>query len=193
MIGNDIVDLALASSGKHWTSQRFLDKVFSIEEQKTIADSDNPFNTLWLFWSMKESAYKIHVRLHGTPFFAPMKIACQIHSETEGQITINKNRYHSSSQITNEYIYTIACVDPSGKVLSASGRLNHAAYFTQHHESYRRILHAFAELWNCDMETLTIRKNEAGVPSVYKSNIKQTIPFSITHHGRYYGYALVMS
>jgi phosphopantetheinyl transferase len=193
MIGNDIVDLALASSGKHWTSQRFLDKVFSVAEQKMIADSANPFYTLWLFWSMKESAYKIHVRRQGKPFFVPLKIACQIHSETEGHVIINDNKYHTSSQISDEYIYTIARLSTSSKVISTCAKLMKTDYASQHSKSYCSVLNTFAELLNCDVQTLQIIKNEAGVPSVYKNNIKQTIPFSISHHGQYYGYALVMS
>jgi phosphopantetheinyl transferase (holo-ACP synthase) len=193
MIGNDIVDLRFASSGKHWKSRRFLDKVFSFEEQKVIADSENSFSALWKLWTMKESAYKIHVRRYGKPFFNPLNTACQILSETEGRVIINNNRYHSSSRISDEYIYTITHSSTSGKVITECDKLINTDYVTQHNESHRSVLNAFAELWNCDVETLAIRKNEAGVPSVYKNNIKQMLPFSITHHGQYYGYALAIS
>ncbi len=193
MIGNDIVDLTFASSGRHWKSQRFLDKIFSFEEQEVIAKADNSFRTLWLLWSMKESAYKIHVRQKGKSFFAPKKILCQIHSKTEGQVIIENNPCHTSSRITDKYIYTVARSNTTGTMISRCAKSMKSDYTSQHNESYDSVLNVFADKLNCDQENLAIHKNEAGVPMLYKNNKMQIIPFSITHHGQYYGYALDMS
>ena len=41
MIGNDLVDLKVASVESNWKRPRFLDKVFTIEEQQLIMNSKN--------------------------------------------------------------------------------------------------------------------------------------------------------
>ena len=104
MIGNDVVDLTFASIGHRWKEQRFIDKVFSPEEQNLIADANNQFQTIWLLWTMKESAYKIHVQRYSKHFFAPTKLTCQLHSKTEASVAICNDIYHTSSNVTKEYI-----------------------------------------------------------------------------------------
>ncbi|MFT4791790.1 MAG: phosphopantetheinyl transferase (holo-ACP synthase), partial [Arcticibacterium sp.] len=58
MIGNDVVDLKVAALESNWMRLGFLDKVFSEEEQEVILNSENKSQMVWLFWSMKEAAYK---------------------------------------------------------------------------------------------------------------------------------------
>ena len=104
MIGNDVVDLTFASIGHRWKEQRFIDKVFSIDEQNLITDADNQFQTIWLLWTMKESAYKIHVHRYSKHFFAPGKIACELRSNSEGSVAIYNDIYYTSSRITKKFI-----------------------------------------------------------------------------------------
>ncbi len=78
MIGNDVVDLQLAKTQSNWQRKGFLEKQFTEEEQQTILNSENPFLQVWLFWSMKEAAYKCYVQEHQKRFFAPKKFKCKI-------------------------------------------------------------------------------------------------------------------
>ena len=59
MVGNDIVDLKHAALESNWQRKGFLNKVFTSSEKQYIQDAENPFQMVWLIWSMKESAYKI--------------------------------------------------------------------------------------------------------------------------------------
>ena len=59
MIGNDIVDLALAKKESNWKRNRFLDKIFTQKEQLLIANAINPEIMIWNLWTRKEAAYKI--------------------------------------------------------------------------------------------------------------------------------------
>lgn len=192
MIGNDIVDLTLAASGPHWKTQRFLDKVFSAEEQQLIKDAEDNLRAIWLLWSMKESAYKCHIQCNQFHFFAPTKIACQLSSNLNGLVSINNTTYYTFTQITKNFIHTISYSSASSEVLSDFGRLEDVSYKIQHNESRRSVLNVFSSLLNIDIDNLTIKKTETGVPFLYKHNVKQSIPLSITHHGYYYGYALVV-
>ena len=65
MIGNDIVDLALAKKESNWKRNRFLDKIFTETEQLLIFHSENPEIMVWNLWSRKEAAYKIYNRETG--------------------------------------------------------------------------------------------------------------------------------
>ena len=71
MIGNDLVDLKVASVESNWKRPRFLDKVFTIEERQLIMNSKNQHQIVWLLWSMKEAAYKINVQQFGKRFYNP--------------------------------------------------------------------------------------------------------------------------
>ena len=62
MIGNDIVCLSTANQSKHVGSKRFLNKVFTYEEQELIANSCYANISIWELWAAKESAYKLFVQ-----------------------------------------------------------------------------------------------------------------------------------
>jgi hypothetical protein len=58
-IGNDIVDLALPDNREKIRDRRFLDRVFTAEEQYFIKQYHGHSNSvLWALWAGKESAYK---------------------------------------------------------------------------------------------------------------------------------------
>ena len=47
MIGNDIVDLALAQKESNWKRKGFLDKIFTLQEQLFINLSENQEIEVW--------------------------------------------------------------------------------------------------------------------------------------------------
>jgi len=59
MIGNDIIDIAEAKEKSNWQRKGFFKKIFTKEEQSFILNSNNSELMVWLFWSMKESSYKV--------------------------------------------------------------------------------------------------------------------------------------
>ena len=111
MLGNDIVDLDLAKIQSNWRRKNYLDKIFTAEEQLLITSAKNPDEMVWLLWSMKESAYKIHNRKTGIRNFAPKSLNCKVYasaSEIKGTISIDHNTYFTKSDIQLSYIHTIA-------------------------------------------------------------------------------------
>lgn len=91
MIGNDVVDLALAARESTISRKGFLDKLFTVEEQLFIKTSEDKTLTIWTIWSQKEAVYKILRQKGATRGFYPKKIEC---------ISIEKVRYQ------NEVYYT---------------------------------------------------------------------------------------
>ena len=113
MMGNDIVDLVLAKTQSNWRRKNYLDKIFTVEEQLLITSSEKPDEMVWLLWSMKESAYKIHNRKTGIRSFAPKSLSCIIHSKTHGEVNIDGNTYFTKSSLQTAFVHTIAAPNHS--------------------------------------------------------------------------------
>ena len=67
MTETDLVDSNLDPvSGFVRIYTRYLDKLFTKEEQEYIITATNPSIMVWALWSMKEAAYKLYTQLHPT-------------------------------------------------------------------------------------------------------------------------------
>jgi phosphopantetheinyl transferase (holo-ACP synthase) len=108
MLGNDIVDLNLAKTQSNWRRKNYLDKIFTTEEQLLISSAENADEMVWLLWSMKESAYKIHNRKTGIRNFAPKSLKCAIYSDTHGEVNTEGNTYFTKSNLQIPFVHTIA-------------------------------------------------------------------------------------
>jgi len=112
MIGNDLVDLLEAAQQSNWKRRGFLEKVCSLAEQRQISEAENPEELVWLFWSMKEAAYKIHSRITGIRSFAPALLDCKVDLvnslQAQGTVCVDQQTYYSLSTIETNYIHTLA-------------------------------------------------------------------------------------
>lgn len=157
MIGNDVVDLALARRESNWKRKGFMEKIFIQEEREIILKSEDAETCLWILWSMKEAAYKIYNRQTGIRAFIPHKLECSILSFSidgaEGIVKCSANTYFTRTEIQEEIIHTIS-VDNT-KVATKI----------------------------CNISNELIQKDECGLPFIYCSanSIK---PVSKSHHGR---------
>lgn len=156
MIGNDIVDLEVARCQSNWQRKGFLDKIFTINEQRLILDAENPELLVWNLWTRKEAAYKIFNRSTQIRAFIPLLLECNVINEFEGTISINHQTYFSQTEITESSVYTVA----------VSERL-----------FFSKIQVLFSEH--------PILK-EDGIPFLMDSISNKKNPVSITHHGRFW-------
>ncbi len=62
-VGNDIVDLLSPGNREKYRDRRFKNRVFTSGEQDRLDKSDDPDRLLWSFWTAKETAYKILVKI----------------------------------------------------------------------------------------------------------------------------------
>lgn len=111
MQGNDIVDLLLAQTQSNWRRKGYLDKIYNANEIFLISSAENPDVMVWLLWSMKEAAYKIHNRKTGIREYAPKKLVCSILSKADltlGMVNIDKAIYFTKSSINSAYLHTIS-------------------------------------------------------------------------------------
>jgi phosphopantetheinyl transferase (holo-ACP synthase) len=188
MIGNDLVDLKVASVESNWKRPRFLDKVFTIEEQQLIMNSKNQHQTVWLLWSMKEAAYKINVQQFGKRFYNPKKLVCHLSSSTIGYVTIENRTYYTRSAISKNYIYTVASLNYLENYKSVIFKVENDSYVTQSESVKNRFIENISKSKGLSFQNLSIRKNIFGVPKLFYNDFKLPIQMSLTHCGNYCGY-----
>lgn len=159
MIGNDIVDLALARKESHWKRKGFLDKIFTQNEQLLLLNVENPEVMVWNLWSRKEAAYKIYNRQTQIRGYFPLQLECFdlaiIDGITFGKVMAKDFVYFTKTVISNEFIHTLAVVNPENfdKIRTLDNRKN-------------------------------IRKNN-GIPYYFEKDNSVSRPVSISHHGRF--------
>ena len=192
MIGNDIVDLNLAWNGHRWNSSRFQEKVFTGEEQEYIRHSCSVFESIWLLWSMKESAYKAHLQIDYKPCFVPYKIKCQIDSELSGNVTIDDRMYRTTSIISSDCVYTISVGLNQKDLISEYEKSNASSLESIRALCYSSAIEEYAKLTNVKSDALEIRKNSYAIPQIFLYNQLQSATLSLTHHGQFFGYAMIV-
>ncbi len=159
MIGNDIVDLALAQKESNWKRKGFLDKIFTPYEQLLISNANKPEVMVWNLWSRKEAAYKIYNRQTGIRGYFPLLLECVdleiIDEIIFGKVGMKNRSYFTKTEITKLYINTIAVENKLD--LNSVQLLNNR-------EKIRKI---------------------NGIPSYFEKEDLASSPVSISHHGRF--------
>lgn len=175
MIGNDIIDLKLALSERKSESRRFLNKVFTEREKAIIQNSENQEATLWLLWSMKETAYKAHQRNFSLPrSLNPRTFECIPVSEKQGVVQKGKYKYNVRSEIGSDFIHTyIAAKSVFKKV------------YPKKFLSKQAILESICSSFNLPKTAGTIEKDGYGIPYLNLDRHTKKLPLSLSHHGNF--------
>ena len=155
MIGNDIVDLAIAKKDSNWKRRGFLDKIFTTTEQILIKDAQDQDLMVWNLWSRKEAAYKIYNRETSVRAYIPLQLECVFENTTSGKVICNGKTYRTTTVISRDKIHTIAL----GEELCFSG---------------------IEFLKSCDQ---VIKKK--GLPYHVDTHKNTIRPVSVSHHGRF--------
>jgi phosphopantetheinyl transferase (holo-ACP synthase) len=156
MIGNDIVDLALAQKESNWKRKGFLDKIFTQEEQSLVANAENPEVMVWNLWSRKEAVYKIYNRETGIRGYIPLQLVCFYESETTGTVSCNGRVYYTETVVTKDFVYTIAAAK----------------------------VDLFTQIQKISSDEEIGKTN--GIPFIIDAQTAISNPVSITHHGRFW-------
>ncbi|GAB3018558.1 4'-phosphopantetheinyl transferase family protein [Spirosoma pulveris] len=193
MIGNDIVDLALAKRESNWRRRGYLDKIFTPHEQQLIRAANDPDQLVWLLWSMKESAYKLSTRHTHDRVFAPAKIVCHITSQVSESATGNvfyNGTCQAKSVITPRYVSTVAFTSDAIPALEqVIVRFDTMDLQTHQRQIRDQIRQHCARLFDIPEQEVVIAKDSIGAPllTLGKSAL---VPLSISHHGFYGSFAI---
>lgn len=159
MIGNDIVDLAVAEVESNWRRKGYLDKIFTMKEQLLISKACNPEIMVWMLWSRKEACYKIFNRQTHIRIFNPIQFECSEmvleHTWFSGTVQFKEIVYHTKTEIKKEAVYTVAVENESD----------------------------FLKIRELGKSELVLKKDS--IPYVYDSELDVLKPASVSHHGRF--------
>ena len=183
MIGNDIIDLKLAKKESNYRRAGFLDKQFSSSEQALIQSTPNTFHLIWRLWSMKEAAYKVYTQQNETRFFAPKKFDCLISSDLNGFVYFKNKLFYTSTNINDKYIFTLASFNKETKAFSQVVKPNLLD---------KIIKNKLEDETEFSSMGIFKKKSRNGVPLYYHKNILLTKSCSISHHGNYGVFSLLL-
>jgi phosphopantetheinyl transferase (holo-ACP synthase) len=155
MIGNDVIDLALARKESNWQRPGFLNKIFTVDEQLLIANAKNHEIMVWNLWSRKEAAYKIYNRETGIHAYIPIQLECSYENESLGLVFCNGFTFYTQTEISNDIIHTIALTRKD----------------------------FFEKVIPLDCKTEIIKKD--GIPFTFDTVSNHFYPVSKSHHGRF--------
>ncbi len=176
MIGNDIVDLRLAAIQSDWRRSGWLQKIFTLQERERIITAIYPDQMVWKLWSMKEAVYKAHQRrFFLKPKYNPRDYVC-----LDDMVTIDSYVYHTQTEVSKNYIHTIAQAIPTRKFRSQISMTKQVAA--------RSILLSY--LYTKGITDITFVKNEVNIPCIMRNNKKIDFQFSITHHGAFSAFVI---
>lgn len=204
MIGNDVVDLHLVLKNGHPDLQRWREKVFTDEEIALIEVDSEPQELAWRMWSMKESAYKAHMRSahlyhvidqnhHGSFIpkrsLRPKRLVCAISSNRIGSVNVDGLEYHTTSESCGKFVYSQASADRSVLIRSKLFRLDCTDRQSRHHYVEEQFLKRYHQTLGEQPMALAIVKNEIGLPLLLIDGYESPLSFSFSFHGAYGAYA----
>ncbi|WP_339893440.1 4'-phosphopantetheinyl transferase superfamily protein [uncultured Algibacter sp.] len=189
MIGIDIIDIAEAKRTSNWERPRFLEKLFTLNEQQLIHASKNPFIMVWRLWSMKEAAYKLYTQTHPERFYNPKQFQCEIIG-VKLKVKYKDFQCFINTKITTQYILSEASLIEN-KITSKYLKLTFSDFNSQSKITKEALIAAVSDQLNILKSKLKISKSEFGIPSMYYNAKKLNIRISLSHHGNFGAYGFV--
>lgn len=182
MVGNDIVDIAQAKKDSNWQRPRFLDKLFTLNEQQTIHASNHPFLMVWRLWSMKEAAYKLYTQFNPSRFYNPKGFECEI-NEKRGVVRFKNFHCYVETKIASDYIISEARLESKSMTSKVIEFKNRKPKLQS--EAIRKEALKFLNLHD---ENARIVSSKFNIPAL-EINSEKT-PISLSHHGNYGAFAI---
>ncbi|GHA30828.1 hypothetical protein GCM10007103_10450 [Salinimicrobium marinum] len=190
MIGNDVVDLDLAATQSNWKRKGFLKKVFTTTEKDWILSSEDKDLAVWLLWSMKEAAYKAHQRKYNLRRQLKwLRQECRVSQMNEnsasGVVKIEREFYVTQSHIFSGAVFTSAIKDTKIPV-------KNSLFQSSSEEMKQSFFIEFSHLHHLPKESLTIQKDDKGIPFIYHERTLHPGVFSFTGHGKYSAFSIAL-
>jgi len=217
-IGNDIIALRTIDITRT-LSFRFYSKILSVSEQQLYQEQFTgiPFELfVWLLWSVKESVYKCLQRRRPGLTFSPVKIgltrlvAPAVQSQPFhhqlistgfidagcfcSEVLAESQTFYARSVIFGaEAICTVA--QPAGNAYHNRVCWGIKQIAQTHPENQSTAVRAFLlEKINTMFpgQQVSIEKSASGYPFIVADGKEQDMAVSLSHHGEYAGYAIVV-
>lgn len=197
-VGNDILSTNESLNQVSFSKIKYLDKILSTKEKSFFVEETNIKQLPFVFWTCKESAYKIDLKFGQSYCFIPNEYEVEIKSYTEkkdffiatGEVYRAERTFFFQSEIFSDYISTIACNRKKG--------LSKIQNFVVNNENcdpsfeLRSLLkNRLAQHFKINENEIEILKSEKGIPYVQSIYGKVLPDISFSHDGSYFSYALL--
>jgi len=198
MIGNDIISFAEVLPNHQALRPGFRDKVCLTEELHPLTTIFSEEISIWMLWAAKESAYKVYRQAGGPAIFAPKRNLFQANSLTKSQVTgitkTPKGNYPTCIRVQADYIIAESwSVDRNDyRLLRQVVPLAGKQYQEQSSGLKRAILGWVAKAHGIPTESVTLHKDQAGVPYLNYQDRRMELSISLSHHG-YYGLCSILA
>ena len=182
---------------------RFINRVFTPDEQKQLLDSTNPDTMLWALWTAKETAYKIASKSHAAVFSVPRAYKVNFEAdlaELDENSAVSGVVETSCGPIQMKVFQTcdfVHCIGTTGtfkaidSIIWGVQRIN-----TSMNESFfvRKAARKSLSLYlNHNPDEIEIRRLRGPYglepPIVYVKDRRAMIDISLSHEGRFVAYA----
>lgn len=194
LVGNDLVCLKTAGYPAKYREGRFMRKIFTEAETEFILSSDDSRSMLWAFWSIKESACKIHQKISGRRRFSPKSMVIDPESVSQdgrfrlfAETSAGGIPVHSLTTLTNHYIATFGVVNPD-----CLPNVIHQIISVTHQENPSENIRAklrtdLAMKWPEKAKDIIITRSVMNIPRLEGMDSD----LSLSHHGNFASYALL--
>lgn len=207
MIGNDVVDLGDPEAQVASLHPRFDERVFDEEERAAFAGSDTAWRR-WAFWSAKEAAYKLARRRCPNTIFSPRGFSVRLvgfdplddpDESLRGRVcwdarardAVADVEIHREGALVHAVAWDERC--PEGDVIRAvaplsedEGRDPRGASFA----ARRLAIQTLATRMQIDSSELSVVR-VGRLPELRRDGLCMPFDLSLSHHGRYVGFAAV--
>jgi phosphopantetheine--protein transferase-like protein len=190
MIGNDIVDLSAATFSCSERRDRYALKILSPKEFVEYTNAPNKSSLLWRYWSIKEAVFKAYLQQFLNASFSPSKIQVQLIDTKLSVARIDETIFNCSTHCDSDAIYSTAVQNVNQKTVSQFVVNDCKSNASKHVRSLLK--NEVSRLNNISTEALFIRKSDGKIPRLYNKKTKESWQISLTHHGKFLGYAIAL-
>jgi len=191
-VGNDVVNIGHPANANRSLSSKFLAKVCSSKEQEYVLESESPNIALWQLWSLKESAFKVLMKMGEMSFFAPNRIEVLdtgIQNKKVIETMFKSNVVYLKSSVLNERITSVA----SNSLDGINKAVSETRITSKPDESneVRRLMFDVLKRHNLPHDKVEVIKNEQGIPYLFYQKKILPIEISLSHDYGVMGVAIL--
>lgn len=205
-VGNDIVDLKTSDALTFFQSEKYRKRVLREDELSSVLESKDPFIYFWIYWSIKEAAYKVAKKIDPTIVFSHKLFKVNILSMNENEgtslVAFNQFNHFVKFEFNEDLVYSTCFPISNQQELISCFELNTKISYEEFtfNEEEKKSIHSIESLLvRCLAkkyfrdkglpEFKIIRKEHYKKflpPEIYDgSNKNEMIDISMSHDGRY--------
>ena len=214
-VGNDVVDLKESDNRGKSGDDRFLGRVFTVEERELIAQAAAPDTLLWALWAAKEAAYKAvsggesgsaRLSLCSIPRRYPVHLdresvagmnvaATGADGGLAGRVITPGGELALRITVTDDYVHALVAgtdADFAGIIqrvdrMDEVGNPGDASAFVR-----GRLLAEISRRLDCSIDEITFRNDPSlsGAPRLFFRDRPLAADISLSHDGRFTAFAI---